>query len=58
MRKIVLTALAAAALVAGPLATFASAGPPIPKVPTNGCELAEAIGVTWVRECEPPDSAR
>ena len=55
MRKVLATAVVAGALVGGPFAGFAAAAPPVPTVPKNGCELAEAIGVVWVRECGEPD---
>ena len=45
---VTLSALALVAVAAAP----ASAAPELPKVPTNGCELADLLGFENVKECE------
>lgn len=48
MRKLIVS-LMAVALVGGPFSAFASAGQ---TVPSNGCELATALGFQNIKDCE------
>ena len=52
MRKLMIAAFAAAALVPAGTATAATAGPEIPKVPTNCHEWNDLLGIDNVRSCD------
>ncbi len=47
VRKVIIAALAAGALLAGPFASSASADP----VRETFCRAAEKLGVVWVQDC-------
>jgi hypothetical protein len=52
MRKLMIAAFAAAALIPAGTATAATAGPDLPSIPTNCHELNDLLGIDNVRSCD------